>query len=127
MTFFNFNFFNVQVPVESLVATGEEEGDQAFTTVEAIIVPAGSFDPFQGGITAGEASVDVTAAAPGPDGNVEAGAIDTVLDDSLEGQLRGFPSITEALVVNPEPTSGGRHRGRRRRSPRRTSTPPSPS
>jgi len=107
VTFFNFNFFDVQVPAESLVATGEEEGDQAFTTLEAIVVPAGSFDPFQGGITAGEASVDVSAAAPGPAGNVEAGAIDTVLDDSLEGQLRGFPSITEALVVNPEPTSGG--------------------
>ena len=107
VTFFNFNFFDVQVPVESLVATGEEEGDQAFMTVEAIVVPAGSFDPFQGGITAGEASVNVTAAAPGPEGNVEAGAIDTVLDDALEGQLRGFPSITEALVVNPEPTSGG--------------------
>jgi hypothetical protein len=107
VTFFNFNFFAVQVPAESLVATGEEEGDQAFTTIEAIVVPAGSFDPFQGGITAGESSVDVVAAAAGPAGNVEAGAIDTVLDDSLEGQLRGFPTITEALVVNPEPTSGG--------------------
>ncbi len=107
VTFFNFNFFDVFVPAESLVATGEAEGDQAFTTLEAVSVPAGSFDPFGGGITAGEASVDVVASAPGPNGNVEVGAIDTVLDDSLEGQLRGFPTIDNALVTNPQPTSGG--------------------
>jgi hypothetical protein len=107
VTFFNFNFFDVQVPAESLVATGQEEGDQAYATDEAIAVPAGTFDPLQGGITAGEASVNVTAAATGPDGNVEAGAIDTVLDPNLAGQLRGFPSITEPLVTNVEPTAGG--------------------
>jgi hypothetical protein len=107
VTFFNFNFFDVQVPAETLVATGQEEGDQAYATNEAITVPAGEFDPFQGGITAGEASVDVTAAAPGPDGNVAAGAIDTVLDPNLAGELRGFPSITEPLVTNVDPTSGG--------------------
>ncbi len=107
VTFFNFNFFDVVVPAETLVATGQEEGDQAFATLEAITVPAGEFDPFQGGITAGEASVDVTAAAPGPGGNVEAGAIDTVLDPNLAGQLRGFPSITEPLVTNIDPTTGG--------------------
>jgi hypothetical protein len=107
VTFFNFSFFDVRVPAESLVATGQEEGDQAYATREAITVPAGEFDPLHGGITAGEASVDVTAAAPGPDGNVEAGTIDTVLDPNLAGQLRGFPSITEPLVTNVDPTSGG--------------------
>ncbi len=109
-TFFNFNFFDVVVPAESLVATGREEGDQAYLTVEAVTVPAGVFDPFFGGITAGEASAPITAAAIGSDGNVEAGVIDTVLDPDLEGQLRGFPTITEPLVTNPEPTSGGDER-----------------
>ncbi|HEY6608632.1 MAG TPA: hypothetical protein VI277_05495 [Candidatus Limnocylindria bacterium] len=107
VTFFNFNFFDVVVPAESLVATGRDEGDQAFMTIEAIRVPAGTFDPFQGGITAGEGSVGIVAAAIGPNGNVAAEAIDTILDGGLEGQLRGFPSITERLVVNPEPTTGG--------------------
>jgi len=107
VTFFNFNVFDVQVPAETLVATGQEEGDQAFGTREAILVPAAEFDPFSGGITAGEASVDVTAAAPGPDGNVEAGMIDTVLDPDLAGQLRGFPTIPNNLVTNVDPTSGG--------------------
>ena len=104
---FNFNFFDVVVPVESLVATGQDAGDQAFLTVEAITVPAGSFDPFFGGITAGEASVGIVAAAIGPEGNVAAEAIDTILDPDLAGQLRGFPSISEPLVTNPDPTTGG--------------------
>jgi hypothetical protein len=103
VVFFNWNVLSVDVPAGSLVAAGE----QAFETLESITVPNGEFDPFQGGITAGEASVTVTAAATGPDGNVEAGAIDTVLDPNLAGQLRGFPSITEPLVTNLDPTSGG--------------------
>jgi hypothetical protein len=107
VTFFNFNFFDVVVPAESLVATGREAGDQAFRTVEAITVPAGSFDPFEGGITAGEGSVGIAAAVIGPSGNVAAEAIDTILDGGLQGQLRGFPSITERLVINTEETTGG--------------------
>jgi len=103
VTFLNWNFFGVEVPEGAFVAAGE----QAFATDEVVVVPAGSFDPFGGGITAGEASVNVTAAAPGPAGNVAAEAIDTVLDPNLASQLRGFPTITERLVTNPEPTSGG--------------------
>ena len=107
VVFFNFNFFDVEVPEGSLVATGAEAGDQAFATAETIVVPAGSFDPIFGGITAGEAPASVAAAATGEGGNVPAGAIDTVLDPDLRGQLRGFPSISEPLVTNPEATSGG--------------------
>ena len=107
VVFFNFNFFDVEVPAGSLVATGTEEGDQAYATDAAVVVPAGEFDPFFGGITAGEAPATVTASATGEAGNVAAGAIDTVLDEQLAGQLRGFPSITEPLVTNPEPTAGG--------------------
>ena len=107
VVFFNFNFFDAEVPAGSLVATGAESGDQAFATGETIVVPAGSFDPIFGGITAGEAPVGVTAAATGEGGNVAAEAIDTVLDPGLAAQLRGFPSITERLVTNPEAASGG--------------------
>jgi hypothetical protein len=49
----------------------------------------------------------VTASATGEGGNVAPGAIDTILDAGLAGQLRGFPSITEPLVTNPEATAGG--------------------
>jgi hypothetical protein len=107
VVFFNFNFFDVEVPAGSLVATGSASGDQAFATAEAIVVPAGAFDPIFGGITAGEAPAGVTAAATGEGGNVAAGTIDTVLDPGLAGQLRGFPTIEEALVTNPEPMTGG--------------------
>lgn len=103
VTFFNWNFFAVEVPAGAFVAAGE----QAFSTDEAVTVPAGSFDPFGGGITAGEAITTVTAVAPGPAGNVAAEAIDTVVDRGLAAQLRGFPTITERLVTNPEPTLGG--------------------
>jgi hypothetical protein len=108
VVFFNFNFFDVEVPAGSLVATGSEAGDQAFATAEAVVVPAGSFDPVFGGITAGETPpVAVTAAATGEGGNVAAGAIDTVLDPGLAGQLRGFPTIDEPLVTNPAAMTGG--------------------
>jgi hypothetical protein len=108
VVFFNFNFFDVEVPAGSLVATGSESGDQAFATAEAIVVPAGSFDPILGGITAGETPpVAVTAAATGEGGNVAAGTIDTVLDPGLAGQLRGFPTIDEPLVTNPAAMTGG--------------------
>lgn len=103
VVFFNWSFLSVDVPAGSLVAAGK----QAFETLEPITVPNGEFDPFQGGITAGEAGVGVRAAAPGPDANVAADAIDTVLDPTLDSQLRGFPSITERRVTNPEATSGG--------------------
>jgi hypothetical protein len=103
VTFFNWNFEPVEVPTGSLVAAGE----QAFETLDVIIVPAGRFDPFGGGITAGEAGVGVRASATGPDANVPAEAIDTVLDPGLRNELRGFPTITERLVTNPEPTTGG--------------------
>jgi hypothetical protein len=103
VTFFNWNFAPVEVPTGSLVAAG----DQAFETLDVIIVPAGRFDPFGGGITAGEAGVGVRASAAGPDANVAADAIDTVLDPGLRNDLRGFPTITERLVTNPEPTTGG--------------------
>lgn len=103
VTFFNWNFFSVRVPAGSLVAAEE----QTFATAAEVVVPAGRFDPFGGGITAGEVDVNVTASQPGPAGNVAAEAINTIVDRDLAGQLRGFPTITEALVLNAEPTTGG--------------------
>jgi hypothetical protein len=44
---------------------------------------------------------------PGPTGNVEAGAIDVVVNPSVDAQLRGFPENPERRVENAEPTSGG--------------------
>jgi len=103
VTFFNWNFFAVRVPAGSLVAAEE----QTFATDAEVVVPAGRFDPFGGGITAGEVDANVTASQPGPTGNVAAEAINTIVDRDLAGQLRGFPTITEALVLNAEPTTGG--------------------
>lgn len=102
VVFLNWTAFPVEVGAESLVAAGE----QAFATTETVIVPPGDLTS-EGTIQAGEASVSVVAAAPGPAANVAAGAIDTVLDRSTAARLRGFPSNPERLVTNPEATAGG--------------------
>jgi hypothetical protein len=102
VVFLNWTAFPVEVGAESLVAAGE----QAFATTEAVVVPPGDLTS-EGTIQAGEASVGVVAAAPGPAANVAAGAIDTVLDRSTAARLRGFPSNPERLVTNPDPTAGG--------------------
>ena len=102
VVFFNWNVFDVEVPAETLVAAGE----QAFATVETIVVPAGSLTS-DGRIQAGDASMEVTAAAAGPAANVPPEAIDTILSIGTAAQLRGFPNNPERLVTNPEATSGG--------------------
>ncbi len=99
---FNWTFFPVEVPAGTFVAAGE----QAFGVVDTVTVPPGDLTS-EGTIQAGEASVGVEAAAPGPAANVAAGEIDTVIDDGTAAQLRGFPSNPQQLVTNPEPTSGG--------------------
>ena len=102
VVFFNWNVFDVEVPAETLVAAGE----QAFATVETIVVPAGSLTS-DGRIQAGDASMEVSAAAAGPAANVPPEAIDTILSIGTAAQLRGFPNNPERLVTNPEATSGG--------------------
>lgn len=106
VTLFNFNVSPVDVDAGTLVAAGQEAGAQAFATVIPVIVPEGSLTP-EGFIQAGEATVNVMAAAPGPAGNVPAEAIDTVLSDGPRNRLRGFANNAQPLVVNPGPTSGG--------------------
>ena len=102
VVFFNWNFVPVEVPAGTFVAAGE----QAFATAAVVTVPAGDLTG-EGTIQAGEAAANATAAAVGPAGNVEAQAIDEILDDETARRLRGFPRNTQRLVTNPEPTAGG--------------------
>ncbi len=102
VTLFNWTFFPVSVPAGTFVAAGE----QAFATQGDVTVPRGRLT-IDGRILAGDIDVAVVAAAPGPAGNVDAGAIDTVLDRSVDAQLRGFPENPERRVLNDAPTSGG--------------------
>lgn len=102
VVFRNFNTVDVAVGAGTLVAAGE----QAFETTAEIVVPAGTLTG-AGTIQAGEEGVGVSAAAVGPDANVAAGAIDTILTQSVAARLRGFPNNAAQLVVNPEATAGG--------------------
>jgi hypothetical protein len=99
---FNWTFGPVFVPAGTFVAAGE----QAFATQADVTVPRGRLTLF-GTIQAGDIEVGVEAAAPGPDGNVEAQAINIIVNESVDAQLRGFPENPEPRVVNPQPTSGG--------------------
>jgi hypothetical protein len=99
---FNWTFFPVRVPEGTFVAAGE----QAFATQAEVVVPRGSLTG-DGRIAAGDIAVAVVAAAAGPDGNVGAEAIDTVVNEGIDAQLRGFPENPERRVINPEATSGG--------------------
>ena len=98
----NWTFAPVDVPAGTYVAAGE----QAFATQADVTVPRGRLTA-EGTIAAGEQAVEVEAAAPGPAGNVDAGAIDTFVDAGIDARLRGFPENPEPRVVNPEPTAGG--------------------
>ena len=99
---FNWTFFPVDVPAGTFVAAGE----QAFATQADVTVPRGRLTT-QGTIAAGEQSVAVVAAAAGPAGNVEAGAITAFVYPQMDARLRGFPENPEPRVANPEPTTGG--------------------
>jgi hypothetical protein len=106
VTFSNFNTVTVEVPAGTSVSAG----DVAFGTDGRIIVPAGTLiysNPNQIQIIPGMASVGATAATPGTDGNVAAGAIDTVDDKTTARRLRGFQNQPGRLVTNPDPMSGG--------------------
>ena len=99
---FNWSSVDQMIAAGTLVAAGE----QAFETQADVVVPRGSLTP-QGTIRAGEAAVGVVASAPGPAGNVPAGAIDTVLSEGADARLRGFRENSRPRVANPEPTTGG--------------------
>jgi hypothetical protein len=102
VTLYNWSSSAVTVPAGTFVAAGE----QAFATQAEVTVPRGSLT-IDGRILAGDVSVGVVAAAAGPDANVPAGAIDTVVDEGVDQQLRGFPENPERRVENLEATAGG--------------------
>ncbi|MGI8999961.1 MAG: hypothetical protein ACR2GO_09675 [Candidatus Limnocylindria bacterium] len=102
VAFRNFNTVDVAVGAGTLVAAGE----QAFETTAEIVVPAGALTG-AGTIQAGEEAVGVAASAIGPDANVPAEAIDTILTQSVAARLRGFPNNSQRLVLNPEATANG--------------------
>lgn len=97
-SFFNWTYVTVEVPKGTRVSAEK----QNFTTDTTIIVPPGPL-PLQPGtqVTA------VTAVAPGPDGNVAAGAIDTIEDRKIASRLRGFPAFAGRLVENAHALVGG--------------------
>lgn len=104
VVFYNWNTVTVEVPQGTRVSAG----DLVFTTDSRIVVAAGQLDvTLTPPIRPGTATVAVTASKPGPDGNVSAGAIDTVLDRNTEVHLRGFSNNTSRLVNNPDPLTGG--------------------
>jgi hypothetical protein len=102
VTLFNWTFFPVNAPAGTFVAAGE----QAFATQTDVTVPRGSLTA-DGRIAAGDIDVAVKAAAPGPNANVGAEAINVVVDPGVDAQLRGFPENPEPRVLNAQPTSGG--------------------
>ena len=101
VTFSNWNTVAVEVPQGTHVSVG---GTTAFVTLARIVVPRGKYT---GTIVPGEGSVAVTAVVAGVGGNVAAGAIDTIDDESVRLFLRGFPDNPNRLVTNADPTTGG--------------------
>ena len=99
---FNWTFFDQPIGAGTLVAAG----DQAFETQADVVVPRGSLTA-EGTIQAGEATVAVAAAAPGPAGNVGPNEINTVLTQNADARLQGFPENGQRRVTNPEATTGG--------------------
>ena len=99
---YNWTYVPVDVPAGTFVAAGE----QAFATQADVTVPPGELTA-GGQIAAGDIGVAVVAAAAGPAGNVGAEAINVVVNQSIDAQLRGFPNNPEPRVLNPEATSGG--------------------
>ncbi|HEX5039805.1 MAG TPA: baseplate J/gp47 family protein [Candidatus Limnocylindria bacterium] len=102
VTLYNWTAGPVAVPAGTFVAAGE----QAFATQADVVVPPGSLTP-DGRIAAGDVTVAVVAAAAGPDANVPAGAIDTVVNEGVDQQLRGFLNNPERTVENLAPMAGG--------------------
>jgi hypothetical protein len=101
VVFYDWSYVVVEVPAGTRVTAG----NQTFTTDVRILVPPGQL--LGNGIQPGTNSTTVTAVNPGPDGNVAAGAIDTIADRNVAAHLRGFPTQTGQLVKNSDPLTGG--------------------
>jgi hypothetical protein len=97
VTFSNYNTSPVRVDAGTQVAAGEA----VFQTLETVVVPTGFFT------IPGTAQAPVVALVPGPDGNLPADAIDTVLDEAVRNALRAFSDNPNRIVRNEEATIGG--------------------
>ncbi len=98
----NWNTVAVEVPAGTEVAAAEI----VFLTGATVVVPPGGLTG-DGTIAPGTESVAVTAAEPGPAGNVAAEAIDTMRSEPTGSRLRGFPNSRLRVVNNPDPTVDG--------------------
>ena len=98
--FYNYSDENVVVPAGTPVSAG---GEIFFLTSAEIVVP----DSFFG--FAGIADADVEAMEAGPQGNVDALAIDRIEDRDVDRALRG-PGPDNRRIENLDPTSGGEER-----------------
>lgn len=102
VTIFNYSYVTVEIPQGMPVSV---DGEIFFTTTEGVIAPPG--DVVGLGIQPGKINVGVVAQEPGPDGNVEAGAINRVENQRVDSFLKGFPGLTGRRVSNADPTTGG--------------------
>ena len=102
VTFYNFNTVRVAVPLGTQVSVPD---GPAFATDQRIEVPRGRVTGVS--IEPGVAAVGITALEGGPGGNVAAGTIVSIDDQSVRAFLRGFPEITSRLVNNGDATAGG--------------------
>jgi hypothetical protein len=97
---YNYSDENVPVPAGTLVSAN---GEIFFQTTAEIVVPD-SFFSF-----AGTADVDVEATEAGPQGNVDALAIDRIEDRDVDRALRG-QGPDNRRIENLDPTTGGEER-----------------
>lgn len=102
VTIYNYSYVTVEIPQGMPVSV---DGKVFFTTTEGVIAPPG--DVVGLGIQPGTIRVGVVAQEPGPDGNVDAGAIDRVENQRVDSFLKGFPGLTGRRVSNADPTTGG--------------------
>ncbi len=100
VTLLNYNSVPVEIP-KGLAVSG---GGARFLTQELATAPKARFTGQR--IRPGEVSVRVTAADPGPGGNVAAEVIDTIENRLVDFYLT-FPGADARHVINPEATSGG--------------------
>lgn len=98
VVFANYSSERVQVPKGARVSAG----DLVFTTDADVTVPRPK--GFGEGTTA---SVNVTAVSKGADGNVAAGAIDTIDDSDVQSSLCPFFLGCPRLVANRNALAGG--------------------
>jgi hypothetical protein len=101
VVFTNYNLSPVTVPKGTQVSGS----GQAFATDAAVSLGRAVFVGLN--LRPSTGSVSVSAVKGGPDGNVAAGAIDTVDSSAVAGQLWPYGGTTPREVNNPDALTGG--------------------